>query len=66
MTEQTASRDLTALTEAGLLVARGVGRGRFYVAGEPLVRAQSTRRESRKPLRELYPWMRSSLASSVS
>jgi len=66
VTEQTASRDLTALTEAGLLVAHGVGRGRFYVAGEPLVRAQSTRRESRKPLREPYPWMRSSLASSVS
>ncbi|MGH3544331.1 MAG: Fic family protein, partial [Mycobacteriales bacterium] len=63
VTEQTASRDLTALTEAGLLVAHGAGRGRFYVAGEALVRAQSTRRKNRKPLRDPYPWMRSSLAS---
>jgi Fic family protein len=36
ITEQTASRDLAELVVAGLLVARGKGRGRHYVAGDPL------------------------------
>lgn len=37
VTEQTASRDLSQLVDAGLLVARGERRGRFYIAS-PQVR----------------------------
>jgi len=36
ISEQTASRDLRQLVEAGLLVAQGERRGRFYVASRPL------------------------------
>ena len=62
VTDQTATRDLTALTSAGILTARGNGRGRLYVAGEPLRRIQQRRRAERKPLRDPYPWMRAKLA----
>lgn len=62
VTDQTATRDLTALTSAGILTARGQGRGRLYVAGEPLRRIQQRRRAERKPLRDPYPWMRAKLA----
>jgi len=34
ITEQTASRDLRQLVDAGLLVAHGEKRGRFYIAGD--------------------------------
>jgi len=37
ITEQTASRDLRDLVEAGLLLPRGQARGRFYVAGSEVV-----------------------------
>ena len=42
MTEQTASRDLRQLVEAGLLQAKGERRGRYYLPGEELraLRAQ--------------------------
>jgi Fic family protein len=36
ITEQTASRDLGELVSAGLLLARGKGRGRHYAAAEPV------------------------------
>ena len=62
VTEQTATRDLAALTSVGILIARGNGRGRHYVAGEPLRQIQQRRRAERQPLRDPYPWMRAKLA----
>jgi hypothetical protein len=62
VTEQTASRDLAALTAAGILAAHGIGRGRFYVAGEALQLIQGHRRSRRMPLRDPYPWMRAKLS----
>jgi DNA-binding transcriptional ArsR family regulator len=64
--EQTATRDLAALTSAGILTAYGNGRGRYYAAGEPLRAIQQRRREAREPLRDPYPWMRAKLAGPVS
>jgi Fic family protein len=61
VSEQTATRDLTALTSAGILAARGSGRGRYYVAGQPLRDIQEHRRARRMPLRDPYPWMRAKL-----
>jgi Fic family protein len=63
--EQTATRDLSALASAGLLVAHGAGRGRFYTAGEPLARIRESRRAHRTPLHDPYPWMRPRLAEPV-
>ena len=62
VTEQTATRDLAALTSAGILTAYGNGRGRYYAAGEPIKQIQQRRRARRKPLRDPYPWMRAKLA----
>jgi Fic family protein len=62
VTEQTATRDLAALTAAGILTAHGNGRGRYYVAGEPLRLIQERRRSRRMPLRDPYPWMRAQLS----
>ncbi len=62
VTEQTATRDLAALTSADLLTPHGNGRGRYYAAGEPLRAIQQHHRETRKPLRDPYPWMRAKLA----
>lgn len=62
VTEQTATRDLAALTAAGILTAHGNGRGRYYVAGEPLRLIQERRRSRRMPLRDPYPWMRAKLS----
>jgi Fic family protein len=55
LTEATASRDLRAAAEAGLLVAHGEKRGRFYTAGDPLrslladVRAQRPAEDDADP-----------------
>lgn len=62
VSEQTATRDLTALTSAGIMVAHGTGRGRYYTAGEALRQIQASLRSERKPLRDPYPWMRATLA----
>jgi Fic family protein len=62
VTDQTATRDLAALVSAGILVARGNGRGRYYVAGPPIREIQDRRRSARKPLHDPYPWMRAALA----
>ena len=62
VTEQTATRDLAALTSAGVLTAHGNGRGRYYAAAEALLQIQQRRRAGRKPLRDPYPWMRAKLA----
>jgi len=64
VSEQTATRDLAALTSAGILAARGNGRGRYYVAGQPLRDIQEHRRAWRMPLRDPYPWMRAKLHES--
>jgi Fic family protein len=62
VTDQTATRDLAALAAAGILVAQGNGRGRFYVAGPPVRDIQNRLRADRQPLRDPYPWMRAKLA----
>jgi hypothetical protein len=62
VTEQSATRDLAALTAAGILAAQGAGRGRHYVAGPILRQIQELRRSARKPIRDPYPWMRPKLA----
>ena len=62
VTQQTATRDLAALTAAGILTAHGNGRGRYYVAGEPLRLIQERRRSRRTPLRDPYPWIRAKLS----
>jgi len=62
VTEQTATRDLAALTAAGILAARGTGRGRHYVAGPVLREIGGRRRSARNPIRDPYPWMRPRLA----
>jgi hypothetical protein len=54
--------DLTELTSAGLLVPQGTGRGRHYIAGDPLRAIRDRRRAARKPLRDPYPRMRAKLA----
>jgi Fic family protein len=62
VTEQTATRDLATLTAAGILTAHGNGRGRYYVAGEPLRLIMEERRARRRPLRDPYPWIRAKLS----
>ncbi len=53
ISEVSASRDLKKLSEIGLLSAFGEKRGRFYRAGEELVRARAETRAPR-PLRDPY------------
>jgi Fic family protein len=48
VTDQVAGRDLKALAEAGLLVAQGERRGRFYVASELVQRIRAETRESHR------------------
>ncbi|MBV9772999.1 MAG: Fic family protein [Gemmatimonadetes bacterium] len=62
VTEQTATRDLAALTSAGLLTPYGKGRGRYYAAAKPLRQIREQLRTERKPLRDPYPWMHAKLA----
>jgi Fic family protein len=62
VTEQTATRDLTALTSAGFLTPYGKGRGRYYAAAKPLREIREQLRAERKPLRDPYPWMRAKLS----
>jgi len=49
ISEQTASRDLKALVDAGVLVAEGERRGRYYVAGAPLRELRKKIFDSRDP-----------------
>ena len=49
ITEQTAGRDLRALVDAGLLVAKGERRGRHYVSGNELKAFRAQIFESRDP-----------------
>jgi Fic family protein len=61
VTEQTATRDLAALAAEGILTPQGNGRGRYYIAGEPIRQIQERRRARRTPLLDPYPWMRAKL-----
>jgi hypothetical protein len=47
--DQSATRDLAALTAVVILAARGTGRGRHYVAGPVLREIGGRRRSARKP-----------------
>jgi Fic family protein len=61
VTEQTATRDLAALAAEGILTPQGNGRGRYYIAGEPIRQIQERRRARRTPLLDPYPWTRAKL-----
>lgn len=65
ITDQTATRDLAALASAGILDAHGIGRGRYYTAGEPLRNIRRRQRARRAPLRDPYPWLRARLREDV-
>jgi Fic family protein len=64
VTDQTATRDLAALSSQGILVPQGNGRGRYYTAGEPIQQIAERRRARRTPLRDPYPWMPARLRES--
>jgi Fic family protein len=66
VSEQTATRDLASLAAEGILAARGNGRGRYYAAGEPLLKIQDRRRARRTPMRDPYPWMQAKLGQPAS
>ncbi len=55
--ERTATRDLKSLVDAGLLVAHGATRGRFYTASGRLLAVRNETRHQRKPLDDPYPWL---------
>ncbi|WP_433661231.1 Fic family protein [Nocardia sp. CA-128927] len=60
--ERTASRDLKALTDLGLLAARGETRGRHYVAGDQLTELRSVlRAEVPRHIVDPYPGLRAEL-----
>jgi len=50
VSENTGSRDLAALADAGLLLAKGEKRGRYYVATEQILKI----REAARPPKMLY------------
>jgi Fic family protein len=56
ITEQTASRDLQRLVEAGLLVPSGERRGRFYVAGAGATQIWQQIRSDRDPRNDTDPF----------
>lgn len=58
--ERTASRDLKALSDAGLLRPVGETKGRHYVAGDAL-REVGRQVGPSEPLEDPYPWMKAEL-----
>jgi Fic family protein len=56
ITEQTASRDLQRLVEAGLLVPSGERRGRFYIAGADVAQIWHQIRSDRDPRNDTDPF----------
>lgn len=62
--ERTASRDLSRLTDLGLLRSVGETKGRHYVMGNRLVELVQGLFEQREPLIDPYPWMRERLAGA--
>jgi len=57
ISDLTSSRDLKAMVDAGLLVAVGEKRGRYYVAGTPLVEVWRRIRATRPPRSDLDPFL---------
>jgi len=53
--ERQATRDLTRITDLGLLQAHGQTKGRYYTAGPILTAHRSTLRAARQPLADPYP-----------
>ena len=64
--ERTASRDLKALVDVGLLVAEGNTKGRFYRASGPLRELSSESRRRRAQLDDPYPWLIDRIRSELS
>ncbi len=56
VTEQTATRDLRLMVDAGLLVAHGEKRGRFYGAGKDLADLRRSILASRDPRDDTDPF----------
>lgn len=57
ISELTATRDLQAMVQAGLLVPRGETRGRYYVASPAIVDMQEAIRQGRPPREEYDPFV---------
>ena len=57
ISDLTASRDLTAMVDAGVLELRGAGRGRVYCGCEELRELWLDVRSSRPPRREADPYV---------
>lgn len=64
--ERTASRDLKALVDAGLLLAEGNTKGRFYLASGPVRGLASESRRRRAQLDDPYPWLVDRIRSDLS
>ena len=64
--ERTATRDLAAAHESGLLEAHGERRGRYYVAGEPLKSVHQQIRQARDPLVDPYPTLMAEVHRTLS
>ena len=62
--QRTATRDLTRLTQLGLLRPVGETKGRHYVMGDQLAVLRQGVFENREPLVDPYPWMRDRLAGA--
>jgi len=63
--DRTASRDLKAFVQHGLLTAVGETRGRHYVAGPGLEPVLDARRKARTRVTDPYPWLPERLAQQV-
>jgi Fic family protein len=63
--DRTASRDLKAFVQHGLLTAVGETRGRHYVAGPGLEPVLEARRKARTRVTDPYPWLPERLAQQV-
>ncbi|GAA3588325.1 Fic family protein [Kribbella ginsengisoli] len=63
--QRTATRDLTRLTELGLLQPVGETKGRHYVMGELLAVVRQDALASRRPVVDPYPWMRERLIAGI-
>lgn len=58
---RTASRDLKALSDLGLLQPVGETKGRHYVRGDALESTRRTLQASRRPLMDPCPWLPAAL-----
>ena len=63
--DRTASRDLKAFVEHGLLTAVGETRGRHYVAGPGLEPVLAARFKARTRITDPYPWLPERLAQQL-